>query len=476
MKPRPARRYPRTWLLLAVAIILAGVAVRLHRHPAPLIIWRPPPVEHQAPLEPVIPVAVELARTGTLQASTTATGIVSPGADEVITAPYAGTMKAVKVKPGARVQADAVLAVLAQAVPSPTPVPSPVEPPVAEMNANAQETLQALSDAKADVSRAQASVAQAQANQETTAKTLAQDQNLLSNGAISRSDMDADQEAATKAQAKVAQAQDHLAQAREAVTRELAALDQERTAQKTALARPPPQILPMQALLLQASHGEVKATLPGLVSRVLVKPGQAVKAKAPLFKIGRLDTMRVVAHVSPTDAKALKPGTTITVSGPTLPFGLDGELSSVQADGKIVALVANPEQKLAPGAVVSVKVPLEAHTDVVTVPAAAVTQQDGRTVVWITHRRVDEVVAISIPVVAGVKDGDRQEIVEGIQVGDPVIWKGLEDLSPGVVVHQNSTDAGSTEEEPSMTPSIESSAEPSTEPSAIPSKDSRAPN
>jgi RND family efflux transporter MFP subunit len=110
---------------------------------------------------------------------------------------------------------------------------------------------------------------------------------------------------------------------------------------------------------------------------------------------------------------------------------------------------ANPGEKLKPGATVRVAIIAETIQDTIVVPAAALLNADdgGQKVMIVTPNSV----ARERRVAVGVRQGDRVQIISGLQDGDQVVVSGglgLEDKAK-VVIQQPKVEEEPTDEEKS---------------------------
>lgn len=179
----------------------------------------------------------------------------------------------------------------------------------------------------------------------------------------------------------------------------------------------------------QLSYSEIRSPISGVVTDRPLYPGEMATAGTPLLTV--MDTSQVVAraHLPQESAALLKVGDKAEVSVPgskeTFPArvvvvspALDPNSTTVE----IWAQAKNPRGVMKPGT--SVQVAMTAHTlpDALTVPEdALLTAPDGTTSVMIAgsdgraHQRT---------VKPGIREGERVQIVQGLQSGEQVVASG----------------------------------------------------
>jgi RND family efflux transporter MFP subunit len=152
-------------------------------------------------------------------------------------------------------------------------------------------------------------------------------------------------------------------------------------------------------------------------------------AGTPLLTI--MDISRVVAraHIDQSQAALLKSGDTAEVKAPGITQTLRGKVSLVSpaldpnsTTVEVWIELKNNDSRLRPGTNVEISVVAHSIPDALTIPAAALlTAQDGATSVMVAgadgraHQRT---------VKTGVRDGNRVQIVDGVQDGERVVGSG----------------------------------------------------
>ena len=152
-----------------------------------------------------------------------------------------------------------------------------------------------------------------------------------------------------------------------------------------------------------------------------------VNAGAPLISIVDISQVRAVANVPVKEAESIRAGRPARVAGP------DGDMAgtvtvvspSATANATTVEVwvqIANPGERLKPGATARVSIIAETIQNTLVVPASALLNGDeGKQKVMVVTK---DSVAHERTVAVGVRQGDRVQILSGVQEGDQVVTSG----------------------------------------------------
>jgi HlyD family secretion protein len=178
---------------------------------------------------------------------------------------------------------------------------------------------------------------------------------------------------------------------------------------------------------LQVNYAQVRSPISGVVSDRPVYPGEMPAAGSPLVSI--IDISRVVAraNVPVKEAAAIKVGrpARITVPEGDIPGTVTVVSPSVDPSTTTVEVwiqADNPGEKLKPGGTVHVAIIAETIQNTMVVPAAAILNSDDGTpkAMVITGDNVAHERHISL----GVRQGDRVQVISGLQPGEQVVVSG----------------------------------------------------
>jgi len=220
------------------------------------------------------------------------------------------------------------------------------------------------------------------------------------------------------------------------------------TEAKIPLARA--QVKEAQAALKRAqealNEAEVKSPIAGTVLSLPVKEGYPVQAGTLLAGVGNLEELQIETGINEVDAFELEVGNEVEItSDGILQEGFKGIIEYIapiaqiertsqgeQTQVKIrVAVEAGAGFKLKPGYSVNMKVILNQKDKAVLVPYEAVTQRDGKDVVFVVD---NEGKVIEREIGLGLSNALFFEVLSGVSAGEKVILNPTEKINAGVRV------------------------------------------
>jgi HlyD family secretion protein len=194
-----------------------------------------------------------------------------------------------------------------------------------------------------------------------------------------------------------------------------------------------------QGASAQLGYSEIRSPIAGIVADRPIFAGEMASAGTPLLTI--MDISRVIARANVPVAQAsfLKPGLPASVTQ------VDGTL---EAQGKVTVVspavdpnsttvevwieVPNPGERFKPGSTVRVSVLAETIQDALVIPQAALLpSQEGGTTAMVIGA---DSVAHERKLEAGVRDGDKVQVLKGLKAGDRVVTVGGVGLQDGAKV------------------------------------------
>ena len=370
--------------------------------------------EKAAETEAPTPVLVEAAALGAVDYMVSADAILYPINQANVTPKIVAPVKRMLVNRGDHVKAGQLLAELES---------GDLAAAANESNSQyqqAQASYQTVSGATVpeDKSRAQADVAVAQQVLDAAQKLYDNRVALQKEGALAQKLVD---------DAKVA-----LAQARgqlETATRHLQALNQvsQRETIRGAEASMNAAKAHFQNSEVQLSYAQIRSPISGIVADRSVYAGEMPAGGVPIISIVDISQVVARANVPVKEASMIRVGRPARITGP------DGDLAgkvtvvSPAVDPSTTTVevwvqVANPGEKLKPGASVRVAIIADTIQNTIVIPASALLNADdgGQKVMVVTKDNVAHERRVSV----GVRQGARVQIVSGLQDGEQVVTSG----------------------------------------------------
>jgi HlyD family secretion protein len=179
----------------------------------------------------------------------------------------------------------------------------------------------------------------------------------------------------------------------------------------------------------QLQFSEIRSPISGVITDRPLYPGEMAAAGTPLLTVMDISQVVARAHIPQLEAVQLKVGDTATIaaSGTEQPVTAKVVLVSPALDPNSTTVEVwvqgkNPHEHLRPGTSAQITMIARTVPDALVIPAVALlTAQDGTTSVMVAgsdgkaHQR---------PVKTGIRDGDRVQIVEGLQAGEKIVGTG----------------------------------------------------
>lgn len=175
----------------------------------------------------------------------------------------------------------------------------------------------------------------------------------------------------------------------------------------------------------------VVAPIGGVVTDRQVGPGQYIQAGAstPVFSIGDLSTVWLVADVPETEAPFIERGQEVEVRVLALPGQLfKANLTAVGAQVDPVtrrvpvrATIANPDRKLKPQMFASFSIITSGESQSPSIPEEAIVREGDQARVWVVSQ--NDTLALRLIRTGRSSDG-MVEVLDGLKAGEKVVTRG----------------------------------------------------
>jgi HlyD family secretion protein len=178
---------------------------------------------------------------------------------------------------------------------------------------------------------------------------------------------------------------------------------------------------------VQLSYAQIRSPISGVVSDRSVYAGEMPASGTPIISIVDISQVVARANIPVKDASMIRVGRPARISGPE--GDLAGKVTvvspSVDLNTTTVEVwvqVANPGEKLKPGASVRVAIIADTIQNTIVIPASALLNADdgGQKVMVITSDSKAHERRVSV----GIRQGARVQIVSGLQEGEQVVTSG----------------------------------------------------
>ena len=195
---------------------------------------------------------------------------------------------------------------------------------------------------------------------------------------------------------------------------------------------------------LDLSYTEIRAPISGVVSERLVKLANTVNSSEVLFRIADPESLVASLYVPQRELNRFRTGQAAEMSADALPGDIyaarvqriSPTVDAEKGTFKVTLEVKESDHPLVPGMFTRINIVYDTHENALTVPAAAVSDEDSVHSLFV----VDNGVARRVDVTTGYISRDRVEILSGIDENARVIVIGQNGLKDGARVIEEQSD------------------------------------
>lgn len=401
----------------------------------------------------------EPAVLGTIRDHITVNGFVEIPADRMVNVSprVAGKVVKIMVKPGDRVEAGQILALidspqLAQAQAEHFQARARTELAAQELERRKRMadlgafTSRPLEEAKKERAQAQSDLEAAEADAAVAQKNWERTNTLFEGGIKAKRDLEVAEAAFVSARAKAQQAKVRAELARSYVDREQqlftagfrSAREVEEAAAEHRKARAQLESAEQALKLLHVSPArsggitEIACPINGVVADRKINVGEVVEPTTVVCTVIDLRSVWIDGEVYESDLARVKEGMPVEVivkAYPTQAFRgkvifISRTLDPTRRTAKVRTEVSNSREELKPGMLAEVRLVTGERAKVVLVPDSAILEDVGRKLVYVEN----ESGFVERDVKTGVSIGGKTEIKEGLKAGETVVTRGTWEL------------------------------------------------
>src|ERR1700722_5570997 len=366
--------------------------------------------------EPTVTVQVAAVEKTTIQRTINTQAILFPRQQAAIVPKISAPVKKFLVKRGSPVHQGQLLAVLENR----------------DLSAAAQENKGTYEQAQAsyetttaaglpeEIRKAEADAQQAQQTLDAQEKVFESRQQLFTQGALPRKELDQSRVDVTQASNQAAITKKHLD------TLMAVGKQQELKSAAGQLESAKGKYLGAEA---QLGYSEIRSPIDGVITDRPLYPGEMAAAGTPLLTVMDISSVIAKAHIPQNDAAALKVGDQGSMTVPGLEEPIEGKVTVVSpaldpnsTTVEVWLEAKNPKHELKPGTSVQLSLTAQTVKDALVVPAnSVITTPEGATAVMLAGadgRAHQKAVRL------GIRNGDDVQIVEGLTDADKVVSTG----------------------------------------------------
>ena len=236
--------------------------------------------------------------------------------------------------------------------------------------------------------------------------------------------------------AKVAQAQAALRQARQSVLQTAVKRQDARAMHDLAASKR----ADLAAARSTASFAEIRAPFSGIVTKRTLNPGDTADTTAPILEIAAVGALNLVGSVSAEDGQKLRAGMRAHIAAADMPDRVYGGsvLNVGQVDPQTNLLtvrlaVSDARGSLRTGTFATAEIVVRTNPNAVVVPKQAIVTKEGKAAVFVAG---PDGIAHKKDIVLGTEQDGRVEILKGLSRGEKVIQLGQYELSDGAKIRE----------------------------------------
>ena len=366
--------------------------------------------------EPAVPVQIVQVEKTTLQQKVSAEAVLFPIAQSAIVPKISAPVQKFLVNRGSHVRKGQLLAVLENR----DLAAAAQENKGAYTQAEATYAITTAADLPQQMQKAELDTQAAKQALDAQQKVFDSRQQLFREGALPRKELDQSSVDLTNARNQYEIAQQHLDSLQGMGEAQLS---------KSAKGQLESAQGKFKGAEAQLQYSEIRSPMSGVITDRPLYPGEMAAAGTPLLTIMDISQVVARAHIPQIEAVLLKRGDNATLSAPGLDEPIPGKVVLVSpaldpnsTTVEIWVQCKNPNEVLRPGTSAQITMISRTVKDALSIPAASLlTAQDGATSVMVAGNDGN---AHQQTVKAGFHDGDRVQILAGLQAGQKVVSTG----------------------------------------------------
>ncbi|MDE6028497.1 MAG: efflux RND transporter periplasmic adaptor subunit, partial [Muribaculaceae bacterium] len=177
-----------------------------------------------------------------------------------------------------------------------------------------------------------------------------------------------------------------------------------------------------------AAGGTAVSPIGGTVTSLLAADGSYVEAGAPVATVASDGRLTLRAKTAAENYPRLRDVTDVRLHTPDgrsiLISSIGGKSGGISSDGgyATITFTFNNDGTLAPGSTLQAWLLSSGMDSVISLPLSAITEQQGE---WFVYKEVLPEHYMKIPVTLGSSDGERVQILSGIEEGSRIVTSGV---------------------------------------------------
>jgi len=182
----------------------------------------------------------------------------------------------------------------------------------------------------------------------------------------------------------------------------------------------------------------IKAPINGIVAKRYLDKGDFASSNRPFASIVDMDVVKVkakipargIANISLRHKAVIKPDDQLGKSYNGIVTLISPVIDRASQTCDIEIEVPNPESKIRPGTFTRIELNVADHKNVTIIPVDAIVKESGENFVY----TVEEGKALKKPIIIGLNNGLKAELISGLELGQEFVISGQQALRDGMPV------------------------------------------
>lgn len=180
----------------------------------------------------------------------------------------------------------------------------------------------------------------------------------------------------------------------------------------------------------------IKATIDGLVDRVMLKEGESIGPERPAFQIVNSDDLKITAEISEAYIQNINEGNEVEISFTSLDRVINTKLDVVSkvinASNRTFGVeiyIDNPDGNIRPNMITKLRINDYTAENQILIPVNAMQISNGDRFVYVAEKDGEYYRAVRKDITPGLSSGNDLIVLEGLEAGDQLITTGYNNLA-----------------------------------------------
>ncbi len=198
----------------------------------------------------------------------------------------------------------------------------------------------------------------------------------------------------------------------------------------------------LKTLQIQYDKSFIKSPIDGYVETVNLKEGELAVPGIKFIHIVNLNKMYINAELSESYLPVVKTGDTVEVYFATFPdivlhepiYRIGNVINKQSRSFKVQLKIKNPEHKLKPNLLATLKINDYINTNALIVPSVLIKEDVKGYYMYMVAKKANIYMAKKRYITIGKSSGNKTEVIKGLTIGERFITDGYNNVSDGTLI------------------------------------------